>query len=136
MTLTEKDHYISILLSNRKKDEKKCEIQKVFEHPYLIQDQHPKLFTLNISELIDFTRKHGRIIIITKINDIIKIFDIYMKSKNYENIIFNNTIRGKERQDIITKFNSNDLDFCVLLMCSDEFLTGINLSFADCINNI
>lgn len=32
MTLTEKDQYKSILLSNRKKDEKKCEIQKVFEH--------------------------------------------------------------------------------------------------------
>ena len=81
--------------------------------------------------LMRIADKQKRIIIISKIYNIIEILEVYMKSKNFNFMVFNNNVRGEERNTIISNFNSKELDFCVLLICSDESLIGINLSMAD-----
>lgn len=151
LTSVEKQYYNSILESDETENDQNSEILKLFEHPYLIQnaeklsifeahnsanDFKDLIFSSSKMSALDnlfynLQNNNKRIIIITKIHEVISILKYYMKYKNLKNSIFDGNIRGNQRQEIIDTFNSEISDVHVLLMTSNEYLRGINLSSAD-----
>lgn len=151
LTSVEKQYYNSILESNNTENDQDSEILKLFEHPYLIRnaeklsifEEHNSandfkdlIFSSSKMSALDnlfynLPNNNKRIIIITKIHEVISILKYYMKYKNLKNSIFDGNIRGNQRQEIIDTFNSKNSDVHVLLMIPNECLRGINLSSAD-----
>ena len=130
------------------------EFQKAYNHPFLLSGvkndiiQQEKLKNPNTSNDDIFVKSSGKMIFLdqlltTKVEEGHKILIIsrfqqmtvllynYLTTKFPKTCLFDNTIRGKERQNIIDNFLNGNVD--IFILCVDTLQNGINLTAADTI---
>ena len=161
MTKTQKQFYRAVLemnamflASGTNLTNIAMEMRKVCLHPYLIKGAEEKILAergtnlspadqldcmirasgkmILLDKLLPKLKADGhRVLIFSQMNRLLDILQDYMDAVGYKYLRIDGSVKGSIRQQLIDKFNAEDSDIFVFLLCTRAGGLGINLNAAD-----